>query len=106
MGDYEYLKYEPHSFGTCKEQNFTAKVKSSIWKEEEQRVTILGRKEGNEYKIYIPKILGACKVNEVADCSIDIKNRTKEDVENYLLLKICESIHFVDETMKNEFEEY
>ena len=52
--------------------------------------------------------LSVCKLilNEVADGSIDIKNRTKEDVENYFLLKICESIHFVDETMKNEFEEY
>ena len=52
--------------------------------------------------------LSVCKLilNEVADGSIDIKNRTKEDVENYLLLKICESIYFVDENMKNEFEEY
>ena len=72
MGDYEYLKYEPHSFGACKERNFIAKVKSSAWKEEEQRVTILGRKEGDEYKIYIPKILRACKIYEKVDCTVTV----------------------------------
>lgn len=35
-----------------------------------------------------------------------IKNRKKDEMEQYLLFKICQSIHFVDKNMKNEFEEY
>lgn len=61
-----------------------------------------------DYIEFDDSYLSVCNIilNKVADGSIDIKNRTKEDVENYLLLKICQSIHFVDKNMKNEFEEY
>ena len=103
MGDYEYLKYEPHSFGVCKEQNFTAKVKSSIWKEEEQRVTILGRKEGDEYKIYIPKILGACKVNEVADCTLTVDLSEFIDIFFDLNYTFAASMVIYDMTFRTEY---
>ena len=103
MGDYEYLKYEPHSFGACKEQNFTAKVKSSIWKEEEQRVTILGRKEGDEYKIYIPKILGACKVNEVADCTLTVDLSEFIDIFFDLNYTFAASMVIYDMTFRTEY---
>ena len=103
MGDYEYLKYEPHSFGACKERNFTAKVKSSIWKEEEQRVTILGRKEGDEYKIYIPKILGACKVNEVADCTLTVDLSEFIDIFFDLNYTFAASMVIYDMTFRTEY---
>lgn len=50
--------------------------------------------------------LSVCKIilNEVDNGYI--KNRKKDEVEQYLLFKICQSIHFVDKNMKNEFEEY
>ena len=70
--DYEYLRSEPYSFGECKELTYTARVKSDAWKVEKQNATLLCRREGNEIKIYIPKILGSCKTDEEVDSTVII----------------------------------
>ena len=70
--DYEYLRSEPYSFGECKELTYTARVKSDAWKVEKQSATLLCRREGNETKIYIPKILGSCKTDEEVDSTVVI----------------------------------
>ena len=70
--DYEYLRSEPYSFGECKELTYTARVKSDAWKVEKQSATLLCRREGNEIKIYIPKILGSCKTDEEVDSTVVI----------------------------------
>ena len=70
--DYEYLRSEPYSFGECKELTYTARVKSDAWKVEKQSATLLCRREGNEIKIYIPKILGSCKTDEEVDSTVII----------------------------------
>ena len=70
--DYEYLRSEPYSFGECKELIYTARVKSDAWKVEKQSATLLCRREGNEIKIYIPKILGSCKTDEEVDSTVII----------------------------------
>ena len=72
MGTYEHLRYEPYSFGVCEERSFTAKVKSPAWEVEEQRVVMLGRREGEELKIYIPKFQGMCKTGVEIQCSVEI----------------------------------
>ena len=72
MADCEWLKNEPHSFGECEERNLSVRVKSSAWKVEEQRATIIVRSEGDELKFHIPKILGVCKANVEVNCSVEI----------------------------------
>ena len=72
MADCEWLKNEPHSFGECEERNLSVRVKSSAWKVEEQRATIIVRSEGDELKFHIPKILGVCKTGVEVNCSVEI----------------------------------
>ena len=100
MADCDWLRDEPHSFGVCEERNFTARVKSYAWKEEEQRVTIIGRREGDEFKIYIPNILRPCKTGVEVQCGIAID--LSEYIDLFLDLKctFTSTMMFYDENLQ------